>query len=287
MKDPCGGHCTCGTLDEHGHSSAAEVAQNGRVNTPAAMVNGVPIHRMNEALPKQELRIRASQELLRQAAIEAGLLDASDAAPEDGIQSEAAQAAIEALLGRELHIPTPDEAACLRHYEAQKSSYAMDERVLLRHILFAITPGMDIAALRRQAESTLLTLRSAPRDSKRDEFAEAARTQSNCPSGAEGGSLGWVMLEDIAPEIGRELFGKTDVGVLPRLVSSRFGLHVFEVLARNPGKIPEFSTVRSAVEAALTRQAYATAVRQYLSILAGNARIEGVDFEGAQSPLVQ
>lgn len=287
MKDPCGGHCTCSTQTVSGADDVPDSVPATRVSNAAATVNGLPISRAGEALPKQELRIRASQELLRQEAINAGLLDSTDPAPEDGIQSESAQAAIERLLEQELKVPMPDEAACLRHFEAQKSSYAVGERVMLRHILFAVTPGMNIAALRHQAENTLLTLRSVPRESGQDEFAEAARTQSNCPSGAEGGSLGWVTRDDVVPELGKELFGKAEIGVLPRLVSSRFGLHVVEVLARNPGKIPDFPEVRAAVEAALSRHAYATAVRQYLSILAGSARMEGVDFEGAQSPLVQ
>jgi hypothetical protein len=41
-----------------------------------------------------------------------------------------------------------------------------------------------------------------------------------------------------APEFAREIFGKPEVGVLPRLVHSRFGLHVVEVLAREPGLEP-------------------------------------------------
>ena len=37
----------------------------------------------------------------------------------------------------------------------------------------------------------------------------------------------------------------------------------------------------------LERQAYATALRQYLQLLAGRARIEGVDLDAASTPLVQ
>jgi hypothetical protein len=59
------------------------------------------------------------------------------------------------------------------------------------------------------------------------------------------------------------------VGVLPRLVHSRFGLHVVEVLAREPGTQPDFEVVRSAVAQSLRQQSYATALRQYLSLLAG------------------
>jgi peptidyl-prolyl cis-trans isomerase C len=75
--------------------------------------------------------------------------------------------------------------------------------------------------------------------------------------------------------------------VLPRLVHSRFGLHVVEVLAREPGLDPAFEAVKSAVAQGLRQQAFATALRQYLQLLAGSATVTGVDLEAAESPLVQ
>ena len=114
-----------------------------------------------------------------------------------------------------------------------------------------------------------------------------ATSTSNCPSGAQGGDLGWLTAADCAPEFGRELFGQTEVGVLPRLVHSRFGLHVVEVLAREPGRAPPFEAVRSAVAQALRQQSFTTALRQYLQLLAGQAEVEGVELDAAATPLVQ
>src|SRR5690606_23445156 len=98
------------------------------------------------------------------------------------------------------------------------------ERARLRHVLFAVTPGLDVRALRLRAEALLLELRCADDGGAR--FAEAARHWSNCPTGAQGGDLGWLTREDCAPEFAREVFGAQEVGVLARLVHSRFGLHV-------------------------------------------------------------
>ena len=91
----------------------------------------------------------------------------------------------------------------------------------------------------------------------------------------------------VRPELAGEIFGKPEVGVLPRLVHSRFGLHVVEVLARQPGLDPAFEAVKSAVAQGLRQQAFATALRQYLQLLAGEATLIGVDLEAAASPLVQ
>ncbi len=253
---------------------------------PPPQVNGVALADAQESLATEALRQRACSELLRQAAIQAGLLDGADPVPQAGAMSEAASSAIEALLERELQMPEPAEQACRRHHAAHAARYAIGERVQTRHVLFAVTPGVDVAALRQRAEACLLDLRcQAPGTD--DRFAQVAAQTSNCPSGAEGGSLGWLTSEDCAPEFARELFGLPDVGVLPRLVHSRFGLHVVEVLAREPGLMPTFEAVQSAVAQSLRQQTFTTALRQYLQLLAGQARLEGVDLEAAATPLVQ
>jgi peptidyl-prolyl cis-trans isomerase C len=77
------------------------------------------------------------------------------------------------------------------------------------------------------------------------------------------------------------------VGVLPRLVHSRFGLHIVEVLEREPGVSQPFEAVRGAVAISLRQQSYVTALRQYLRLLAGQSAVEGVDLEAADTPLVQ
>ena len=256
----------------------------------AARINGVALHGTSESLALEELRQRACAELLRQAAIQAGLLVATDAARGDGVASEAASLAIDALLERELHLPEPSDDACQRHFAAHPARYRSGERVQVRHILFAVTRGMDVVALRNRAETCLLDVRchdGKARGGAGDGFAKSARELSNCPSGEQGGALGWLTPTDCAPEFARELFGHVEVGVLPRLVHSRFGLHVVEVLEREGGVAQSYESVRGAVAMALRQQTYVTAIRQYLQVLAGKASVEGVDLDAAATPLVQ
>ena len=251
-----------------------------------ARINGVALNGVEDRLAPEELRQRACTELLRQAAQRAGLLDPADAATADGVITEAAAEAIDALLERELKVPEPTEEACRRHHAAHESAYRAGERVRVRHILFAVTPGVDVAALRKKAEPIFLDVRCHDGRGS-DAFSEAARKWSNCPSGERGGDLGWLESGDCAPEFARELFGRSEIGVLPRLVHSRFGLHVVEVLAREPGAARPFETVRGAVATALKQQAFVTALRQYLSVLAGEAEVQGVALEAADTPLVR
>jgi peptidyl-prolyl cis-trans isomerase C len=251
-----------------------------------AYVNGVALHAANDTLPSDELRQRACTELLRQTAQSAGLLDANDAPAVDGVISQAAAKAIDALLQQELNVPDPSPEACRRHHAAHQSTYRTGERLRVRHILFAVTPRVDVAALRKRAEAMLLDVRCHGGQAA-DRFADAAREWSNCPSGEHGGDLGWLAGTDCAPEFARELFGHSEIGVLPRLVHSRFGLHVVEVLERDPGVAQPFELVQGAVAVALRRQTFVTALRQYLRVLAGAATINGVELDAADSPLVQ
>ena len=256
------------------------------IDGQVARINGVALNAAGETPSAEEMCQRAYTELLRQAAQAAGMLAASDAPSGDGVISEAASAAIEVLLERELDSPEPSEEACRRHHAAHEAAYSTGERVRARHILFAVTPGVDVVALRKRAETILLDVRC--HDGQAAEgFADAARQWSNCPSGAEGGDLGWLVAGDCAPEFARELFAQVGVGVLPLLVHSRFGLHVVEVQEREAGVAQPFEAVRGAVANSLRQQAFVTALRQYLRLLAGAATVDGVDLDAADTPLLQ
>ena len=273
----CGsGGCGCaGSTDNLPQEDAA----------PVARINGVPLHADGEILPPDTLRQRACTELLRQQAQREGLLSQDDAPGLDGATSAEASQAIERLLDQALQVPEPSEEACRRYHAAHPTLGGQGERVRMRHVLFAVTPGVDVKLLRQRAEGVLLDLRCADDDGAR--FAAAAGQWSNCPSGQEGGDLGWLSAEDCAPEFAREVFGTQEVGVLSRLVHSRFGLHVVEVCERQPGQELPFEQVRASVALMLRQQAWVNALRQYLQLLAGEAEVEGVHLDAADTPLVQ
>ena len=69
------------------------------------------------------------------------------------------------------------------------------------HILFQVTPGVNLDMLRAHAKVVLDELMADP-----SRFAEVAREQSNCPSAAVGGSLGQLGRGDTVPEFERAVF---------------------------------------------------------------------------------
>lgn len=278
----CGTSCGCGS------SAAAALPAAAAMESVPASVNGIALHVLGEQLGAEALRERAYAELLRQQAVRLGCLpeQAVTLAPELG---PAEREAIEAMLEREVLLPEPSEEACLRHYAANKSQHVIDQAVHLRHILFAVTPGVDVQKLAQRAEAALLEL--TRKDAPAGRFEQLASELSNCPSGAQGGDLGWIGPRDCAPELAQALFFQSEpgfgIGLHPRLVHTRYGLHIIELLERRKGRQLEFEAVRDSIAAQLELRSRATAWRQYMMLLVGQAEIVGLELEGADTPLVQ
>lgn len=219
-------------------------------------------------------RALAVRELLRQRAVALALLD--ERAPLD-------DAAVDALLERELtHVPDPDRAACERYYARHPARFRRNDIVHASHVLFAMTDRMPLAPLRQRAEQVLADVVAAP-----DTFEAVARASSNCPSAEMGGSLGQLLRGGTVPELEAALFDTDGIGVLPTLVNTRFGFHIVRVERRVPGDAVPFEAAADQIAAYLAARVRRQAMRQYVAILAGGACVEGIEFDGANGPLVQ
>jgi peptidyl-prolyl cis-trans isomerase C len=236
------------------------------------LVNGITV----AAAGDDAAAFTAARELLRQRAIAVGLLDA---------QSDAdarVDAAIEELLAREVHTPEATEEECRRYYEQYPHEFESGDLVHARHILFQVTAHVNVPEMRKRAEETLNALLREP-----EHFEALAGQLSNCPSGQQGGNLGQIARGDTVPEFEKALFQFGPTGLLRALVKTRYGFHIVAIDRRILGKKVPFEIVRGQIAERLSRAVEQKAVRQYVSFLAGQAEIEGVDLAGSTSPLVQ
>ncbi len=270
-------------------SSACQCASTvSEAALPTACINGIALHAPGQRPDLATLRELAYSELLRQQAVLAGLLPrhAGLTAPE---LDEAERGIIETMVDQDVVTPQPTEDEGLRYYEAHKPQFVVGQALHVRHILFAVTPGVNVQALTVHAERALLEL--SHKGVLPERFAQLAAELSNCPSSTQGGDLGWISPDDCAPELASELFhqkySQSTVGVHPRLFHTRFGFHIIDVLERRSGKQPDYEEVRERIAALLTMQSRARALHQYMSLLVGQALVEGIDLGGADTPLVQ
>lgn len=193
-------------------------------STYTVRVNGVSVDPARG--PSSELV--ALRELLRQRAVALGLI--SETAGEGEVD-----AGIEALLDREVSVPSPTEEECRRYYDTHPALFRSGDLVFVRHILFQVTPGSPLHLIRSEAEQTLAQVIAAP-----DEFEACALTLSNCPSGRQGGSLGQIGRGDTVPEFEQALFADQWIGILPRLVNTRHGFHIVSIDRRVEGRVLPF-----------------------------------------------
>jgi len=285
VKQGCGSSaCQCGPVATNEAPRAVPVQ-------PTARINGIALHGPGQRPDTATLRELAYTELLRQQAVRQGLLmqpddSAAQGAPELG---ERERKIIEAMVDQKVLTPRPTDEEGQRYYEAHQAQFLVGQALHARHILFAVTPGVNVQALAVHAERALLELSHKAVHPER--FARLAGELSNCPSSAQGGDLGWIGPDDCAPELATELFhlkhAQTGTGVHPRLFHTRFGFHIIDVLERRAGTQPAYEDVRERIAALLTLLSRARALHQYMSLLVGEAEVEGIALEGADSPLVQ
>ena len=272
----CGsGSCQC--------ASAAVALAN-----PPPSINGIALFEQDQQPPAEAVQELAYAELLRQEAVKAGLLPRHKGLTAPDLNDGERQI-VEAMVDGAVVTPQPTEEECQRYYDANKAQFVVGQALHLRHILFAVTPGVNVQALATHAEKALLELlhKNAPAG----RFEQLAAELSNCPTSTQGGDLGWVSPEDCAPELANELFHQNHAqrgnGVHTKLMHSRFGFHIMEVLGRREGEQKTYAEVQERIAAQLTLQSRSKALRQYMSLLVGQALVEGVDLEGSDSPLVQ
>ena len=290
----CGsGSCGCSSGGANAASASLSAAGAAPLSAtpqelPTARINGIALHADGQRPLEDELRERAYAELLRQRAVAQGLLT-----PHDGLVApelaEAECQILEAMVDADVHSPVPQEEECRRYYQAHTAQFTIGQALRVRHILFAVTPGVNVQALAVRAEKALLEL--THKDAPAGHFAQLAAELSNCPTSAQGGDLGWISPDDCAPELAKALFhqahNQSSLGIHPMLVHSRFGFHIVEVLERCAGTVPAYADVQDRIGRQLATQSRARALHQYICLLAGEADLENITLDAADSPLVQ
>lgn len=187
-----------------------------------------------------------------------------------GLHADSDEQLLEAVLEHDVRVPDACEQACLRHYQAHAEQLREGELAEADHILFALTEATPIDLLRQRAEQLLGELQRGDID-----FAQAARTHSNCPSAQLGGNLGQIDAARCVPEFWAALREQAAPGLLPRLVRSRFGLHIVHLRRFDAGRLPPFEAVRERVAEQLRREALVGALRLYAQDLRRHAGVDG------------
>lgn len=161
--------------------------------------------------------------------------------------------------------PTDDEVAAF--YAAHKAEYVAPEQVLCQHIL---VKGSDDAALDK-----IKGIRARIVDGKAD-FAEEAKKHSDCPSGQQGGSLGWFGRGMMVPAFDKVAFEMAK-GEVSNIVTTQFGYHIIYKADQKGGGQQTLVDVHDQIRDLLRHEARGRAMDAYVAELREKATIEYKD----------
>ena len=158
--------------------------------------------------------------------------------------------------------PTEDEVAAF--YEAHKAEFVVPHQVLCQHIL---VKGSDDAALDK-----IKAIRERIVSGGAD-FAEEAKKNSDCPSGQEGGSLGWFGRGMMVPEFDKVAF-EMKKGEVSGVVSTQFGYHIIYKADQKGGGKQTLVDVHDQIKDLLRHEARGRAMDAFVAELRAAAKIE-------------
>lgn len=209
-----------------------------------------------------------------------------DIAPDVGTDGEPPdeEVLIQELLAREVVTPEADEETCRRYWSANPAKFTTPDVYEAAHILFPASPNdpTSYETAKQAATETLALLQQDP-----GRFAALARERSACPSAAAEGRLGQLSRGDLVPEIETFIVALQEGLICPVPIATRYGYHILRVDRFVAGTILPFEAAMALVERHLASQSWQRGVSQYLRVLAGRARIDGLVIDAAMTPLVQ
>jgi len=236
-----------------------------------------------EAALAQAARALVIRELLRQEANRLEMIVEPEI--DNGGRMETIEdAMIRVLIEQQVTVPEASTEDCKRYYQNHPGKFSSDTLYEVNHILLSAAADDKVKRKSQKvlAESIIERLETRP-----SEFGDLAKTYSDCPSREQGGNLGQISKGATVREFEQALV-TAPIGVVARTpIASRYGYHIVKVVKRVPGAVLPFSVVSEKIAAWLEASSWSRAVCQYVTLLAGQADLQGIDINSVDSPLVQ
>jgi len=178
---------------------------------------------------------------------------------------------IQALLEKKVpKTQSPSDAEIAEFYKKNQEQFKTPERARASHILIAVKPGesdqdrsqkrMRIEALRKEIE-------------KGSDFAKLASENSDCPSKAQGGDLGFFERGKMTKAFETAAFAMK-VGQLSDVVETEFGYHLIKLTGHEDAQTTSLDKARDKVASYLDNEKKQKGISDYLQKLRSSAKVE-------------
>jgi peptidyl-prolyl cis-trans isomerase C len=168
------------------------------------------------------------------------------------------------------HVPDPTEEEVAAFYEAHKAEYVEEPKVLCQHILVKSSKD-DSPETKSAAFEKIRAIRE--RIVSGGDFAAEAKAHSDCPSGHEGGSLGWFGRGMMVPEFDKAAF-EMKKGDVSDIVTTQFGYHIIYKADEKGGGSQTLVDVHDKIKDLLRHEARGRAMDAFVAELRASATIE-------------
>ncbi|MBQ3065575.1 MAG: peptidylprolyl isomerase [Clostridia bacterium] len=150
---------------------------------------------------------------------------------------------------RDVRVTDDDVAA---YYEEHKDQFVQGETVNASHILVdSEEKANEILAKIKAGEIS---------------FEDAARQNSSCPSGKEGGNLGDFTRGQMVPEFDTACF-TMEVGALSEPIKTQFGYHLIRLNSKSDSSVMPFAQIKDQLKDKVTMEKQQAAYQSKLNQL--------------------
>ena len=229
--------------------SALQAAVEQMMNFYA--MQGVPAEALKEHM--EEIVATAQEQV-----IGAKILD--DAAKSAGKTREE----IVADATKDASVPTDED--CEKYYNENREAFKEPPQVRASHILVKADPSDEESKAKARAKIDSIRASVTGEINVEKAFADAARENSDCPSGRDGGDLGWFGPGQMVPEFDKAVFAMEVGEITATPVKTQFGYHLIKLNSKNEGSLAPLNEVKDAIRAMLEgekqRAAYESKINQ-------------------------
>lgn len=276
---------TSASLISNMPGKAVPVSVNGVEITAKAIADEAQNHDADR--PEKAWAAAAEALVIREALLQKARATGLTAQPhsdEAGRTETDDDALIRQLLETQVSTPEPDEESCRRYFENNRKRFRTADLYEAAHILLQADKrdALVFSRTRREAQILASELQKRP-----GQFEKMARERSDCASANEGGRLGQITAGQTTPLFEAALADMAPGDITPEPVETPYGFHIIRLDEKADGAIPEFEAARPLIEEFLRDASWRRAVSQFISLVIGEAKITGVNLNGATSPLVQ
>lgn len=157
-----------------------------------------------------------------------------------------------------------------QYYNANQKAFVQPEMVKARHILITV-PKDATEAQKEESRKKLEGIQK--KVTAGEDFAELAKTHSQCPSSSDGGNLGEFTRGQMVKPFETAAFS-LEPGQVSPIVETQFGYHLIKVEGKTPERTMDYDHMKKNITRLLTQEKVQAEVETYLKQLKSQSKIE-------------